>query len=227
MGRPSLVFGIWAVLFAGALMSDRAVAQWVKDTRPIPRGSPLKTWIKPFGDFKYVALLLPMLVIAHPARWRAGAALLLASAMCGMLYGGKWFVGRHRPFYRGELEPFALHPFIDGLPGIFYAKALTFPSGHACLAFAAASCLAALAPRGAAAYYLVAATVAAERVLEGAHYPSDIVAGAALGLCSTWLALRLCDGWFGWHWRRPESAQASPPAAAPVAAPETSAAIST
>lgn len=227
VARPSLLFGIWAMLFAGALMSDRAVAQWVKDTRPIPRRSPLKTWIKPFGNFKYVALLIPVLVIAHPARWRAGAALLLASALCGTLYGGKWLVGRHRPFYRGELEPFALHPFIDGLPGIFYAKALTFPSGHACLAFAAASCLAALLPRGAAAYYLVAATVAAERVLEGAHYPSDVVAGAALGLCSTWLALRLCDGWFGRGWRRPAKARAPAPTASPVPSPAAPAKIST
>src|SRR5687767_5259193 len=110
--RRSLILGMWSVLFAGAVLSDRAVAQWVKDTRPIPRRSPVKAWIKPFGDFKYVVLLVPVLVVAHPARWRAGAALLLASALCGALYGTKWLVGRHRPFHGGQLEPFSLHPFI-------------------------------------------------------------------------------------------------------------------
>ena len=45
-------------------------------------------------------------------------------------------------------------------------------------------------------------TVAIERVLEGAHYPSDVVAGAAFGILAARLALVLCDGWFGPDWRR-------------------------
>ncbi|AEY93806.1 hypothetical protein SHJG_8541 [Streptomyces hygroscopicus subsp. jinggangensis 5008] len=36
-----------------------------------------------------------------------------------------------------------------------------------------------------------AALVAVERVQSGAHYPSDVAAGAAIGLVSAWLVRQL------------------------------------
>jgi membrane-associated phospholipid phosphatase len=208
--RQWLVIGLWIALFAVALAADGPVARWVREARPIPRGSAIKAWVKPAGDFKYVAVLIPVLFVAHPARWRAGLALVLACALSGGFYATKWVFGRRRPQYSGgEIRPFALDPFTDGLPGFFYAKAMSFPSGHACLAFAAAACLAGLWPRGRVLVYAVASTVAVERVLEGAHYPSDVVAGAAFGILAARIALRLCDGWFGPAW------VAGPPARAP------------
>ncbi len=36
-----------------------------------------------------------------------------------------------------------------------------------------------------------AAMVAVERVQSGAHYPSDVVAGAAIGLASAWFVRRI------------------------------------
>ena len=214
--RTRLIVGLWVALFAGAFAVDGLVARWVARADPIPRRSPLKRWIKPAGDFKYVGLLIPVVALVHPARWRAGMALLLASAFSGVLYGTKWVFGRRRPSYQGRIEPFALDPFADGPWGVFYAKAMSFPSGHACLAFAAASCLAALFPRGAVAFYAVAAVVGVERVLEGAHYPSDVVAGAAFGVLATRLALLLCGRWFGWA---PEAGPGGQPQGTPLAEP--------
>ena len=127
--------------------------------------------------------------------------LVAACAISGVLYSVKWAVGRHRPSYL--FEPFTFHPFKDGLPGYLYAQRLGFPSGHTCLAFAAAAGLAALFPRYAIVFYAVGVVVAVQRVLEGSHYPSDVVAGAAVGVLSAWVALRLCDGWFGRGWRTP------------------------
>ncbi len=208
--RTRLLLGLWLATFAAAVAIDGPVARWVDLADPIPRKSPVKRWIKPAGDFKYLCLLIPVVVVVHLARWRAGLALALASAFSGLLYGTKWAFGRHRPSYQGRIEPYTLDPFTDGLPGVFYAKALSFPSGHACLAFATASCLAALFPRGAVVFYSVAVVVGIERVLEGAHYPSDVVAGAAFGILATRLAMLLCAGWFGPGWLR----GASPPATA-------------
>jgi undecaprenyl-diphosphatase len=57
----------------------------------------------------------------------------------------------------------------------------SFPSGHAQTAFAAAVYLALLFPRGAAAFLALAALVGLSRIALGVHYPSDVIAGAALG----------------------------------------------
>ncbi len=56
---------------------------------------------------------------------------------------------------------------------------LSFPSSHAASSFAAARAFGALVP--AAPLRLAAAAMAFTRLYLGVHYPSDIVAGAALG----------------------------------------------
>jgi len=58
----------------------------------------------------------------------------------------------------------------------------SFPSGHATVVFAIAFVLARRFPRFRFAAYLGAAVIAATRVLLNKHYPSDVLAGAALGL---------------------------------------------
>src|SRR5688572_24866594 len=196
-----LLLALWAGLFACALAVDWPVARWVQENTPIPRRN-RPVWVhvlKTAGDFKYIAVVIGVAVAVHPARWRVGAFMLVSCAFSGLFYGTKWVFGRHRPSF--ALEPFTLHVFKDGLPGIVYAQNMSFPSGHACLSFATASGLAVLFPRGAIAFYAVAAALGVERVLEGAHYPSDVVAGAGFGVAAAWIALRLCAGWFGSDWR--------------------------
>jgi undecaprenyl-diphosphatase len=62
-----------------------------------------------------------------------------------------------------------------------YAHA-SFPSGHATTAFALAALLALWHPRWAAAWLALAGLVGLSRVVLGAHFPSDVLAGAALGV---------------------------------------------
>src|SRR5205823_11609069 len=95
----------------------------------------------------------------------------------------KWIAGRYRPFKLPELvgdsdalAPFTLHPFPPS------GTNLSFPSGHACLAFATACAMGMLWPRLRWVFYAVATLVAAERVAENAHWPSDAVAAAAVGV---------------------------------------------
>lgn len=61
------------------------------------------------------------------------------------------------------------------------AKVASFPSGHATTSFAAAIVFGWLFPRWRFAFAIFACVIAASRVAAGAHYPSDVVAGAALG----------------------------------------------
>jgi membrane-associated phospholipid phosphatase len=90
-----------------------------------------------------------------------------------------------------HITPFAFHPFINGIPGLWNANDLGFPSGHACLSFATAMCLAMAFPRLRWLFFLLAAIVGCERIGENAHYVSDVIAGAGFGILSALLADRL------------------------------------
>ncbi|MGW7244081.1 phosphatase PAP2 family protein [Streptomyces sp. NPDC054804] len=63
----------------------------------------------------------------------------------------------------------------------------SFPSGHTAAAVAFTAAVAPTWPAAGALCAVPAALVALERVQSGAHYPSDVAAGAAIGLTSAWL----------------------------------------
>ncbi|MEU0333911.1 phosphatase PAP2 family protein [Streptomyces sp. NPDC006193] len=66
----------------------------------------------------------------------------------------------------------------------------SFPSGHTAAAAAFTAAVAPTWPVAGALCAVPAAAVALERVQSGAHYPSDVVTGAAIGLASAWLVRR-------------------------------------
>lgn len=76
------------------------------------------------------------------------------------------------------------HPSLVSLSGRFDS----FPSGHATASFAVAYALSRSYPRYKTFFYGVASLVALSRVYLGSHYPSDIAAGAILGIAAGYLA---------------------------------------
>jgi undecaprenyl-diphosphatase len=85
-------------------------------------------------------------------------------------------------------RPYVDHPEQDPLTSPVLE--VSFPSGHAATAFAGATALARFLPGSAVQLYVVAAAVAWSRVYVGAHYVSDVIVGAALGVATTLLLLR-------------------------------------
>ncbi|MFG1371244.1 phosphatase PAP2 family protein [Xanthobacter oligotrophicus] len=63
----------------------------------------------------------------------------------------------------------------------FKSSFASFPSGHATTTFAAAVAFAALFPRARMWLIALALPVAGTRIVLGSHFPSDVIAGAAIG----------------------------------------------
>lgn len=87
----------------------------------------------------------------------------------------------------GRSRPFESIPGVETLVGTTVGQSL--PSGHAATSFAGAVILTYLFPRVAPAAFLLAVAIAFSRVYVGVHYPSDVLAGAALGAVVSLTAL--------------------------------------
>jgi len=148
------------------------------------------------GHFVFYAL--PVCAVILVSQWARGlrrgpallkkpAIVLLAAIFSGINAPLKWMIGRIRPFH--GVPPFELHPFHGGLFNV--EASLSFPSGDVSLAVAMSASLTMVMPRLWPLWWTLALIVALERIAENAHYPSDTVAGAALGIVAALLAQKI------------------------------------
>jgi undecaprenyl-diphosphatase len=113
-----------------------------------------------------------------PTFWLFAAAILTSAVVSSL----KALVGRLRPCDAlGWCAAAAV-----GSPG-----GPSFPSGHAAGSFAFATFVSVRAPRFAPPLFLFAALVAWSRCVLGVHYPSDVVAGALVGVLIGALVARI------------------------------------
>ena len=101
----------------------------------------------------------------------------------------KLFVGRGRPFVGGDANAFNFSPFARG------EAFASLPSGHAITACALAFAVSSIWPRMSVAMWAFAVLICLSRVVLLAHHPSDVVAGALIGIVATmsvryWFAAR-------------------------------------
>ena len=203
---------VWFATLLIAFALDGAAAHWSQPVAQRVKHSEVSEELKEAGHIGSVLVIAAFVYVLHESRGR-GVALLLGSAVaCGLFYTiVRWTVGRTRPVVR--IKPYHFEPFANGLEGFLHAHNMSFPSGHVCLAFATAACLAHLLPRGRWLFFGIAAALAAQRVLELAHYPSDVVAAAGLGVLAFAVTRRAQEALLA---RRPHRLT-GPSAAAPTA----------
>jgi decaprenylphosphoryl-5-phosphoribose phosphatase len=114
-----------------------------------------------------IGVLLALLDGANREAWLICAA--LGPVGIGLNYVVKLVVRRPRPVLEGL-------PPLGGAP-----SSLSFPSAHATSSFAVATAMTRVEPVAAFAF-LLAAALALGRPYLGMHYPSDVLAGAVLGV---------------------------------------------
>ncbi|WP_336606020.1 phosphatase PAP2 family protein [Streptomyces sp. BA2] len=117
--------------------------------------------------------------------WRgrkAAIAGLAAVAVAQLVSNGVCKQLAHRPRPPREWFP---HDEVEDRP-----DSSSFPSGHTAAAVAFTTAVAPAWPLAGALCSVPATMVAIERVQSGAHYPSDVAVGAAIGLASAWLTHR-------------------------------------
>jgi membrane-associated phospholipid phosphatase len=116
-------------------------------------------------------LLGAALAIVDNSRWESWLiCALLGPLAIGLNYAIKLAVRRPRPVLEGL-------PPLGGAP-----SSLSFPSAHATSSFAVATAMLRVDPATAGAM-VVAVALALGRPYLGMHYPSDVLAGAFLGVC--------------------------------------------
>ena len=183
------------LLLGAAALCDVRTAGWVHEHRvfEVVQRSHVAKIAKWPGDFRFTLVIAAAILGMWPRRWRGVLVLLFGGVLAGLFYTlVKWSVGRTRPFPRNipAVGAFEFHPFRRGIEGLWKADNQAFPSGHACLAFATAATLSAMFPRGRVWFYFAALMVGVERVLENAHYPSDVAGGLIFGALASMAAAK-------------------------------------
>jgi membrane-associated phospholipid phosphatase len=193
-----LGLGVAILIFAIAVALDEPLSKWVHNSGLSPamkNATGAAHYFIHYG-LRFYALffftLAACLVLWAQRRPRAALIVLLSGIFSASNQFFKWCFGRIRPFH--DSPPFALHPFMGGISGLIHAEQnLSFPSGDVTLAFAMTGSLCWIAPKYKILWWALGIWIALERIAEGAHYPSDTVAGACLGLFVAAVARRIID----------------------------------
>jgi len=206
--RPSTsAFGVIALAASAVVASmfflDSAASNWARHLPP--RFTEAFAQITDFGLsgwFLYPLgfALLGLAAASSAALPRLAQGVLAALAVrCGFLFLAialpglfvtivKRLIGRARPYVvvggNGYDDPFAYMPLA------WRPDYASMPSGHATTAAAAAIAIGVVWPRTRAVMWLYALTIMFSRVVVLAHHPSDVLAGALVGIIGALMVQR-------------------------------------
>ncbi len=82
----------------------------------------------------------------------------------------RFFYHRPRPFVAHQVHP------------LFFDNAWSFPSGHATFFFAMATAIYFYNKKWSIGFFIASILMTLSRIIAGAHYPSDIIGGMAIGM---------------------------------------------
>lgn len=183
---------------AGIVVLFFLLVQFVADAAAINGVGRLSRWVVWFFDqitdfgksgwFLWPLGVLFLVLAALPAFPRV-PQLVLATVMVrvGFLFAAiampglftnivKHFFGRARPLVGGSLDPYLFSPFN------WLAAFASLPSGHATTVFSVLVAFGSLWPRVRTVLWIYVLLISVSRVAVAAHFPSDVLAGALVGV---------------------------------------------
>ena len=166
---------------------DSRILLFFQDVVRDPVLTPVFTVITTLGNGAVIWILISLCLLLSKKTQKTAfmcAVAMLVSLLVNNL-ALKNIVGRIRPYEMVQ----GLIPLI-GRPGDY-----SFPSGHSASSFAAAGVMVRRLPRWAGIpLFLLAVMISLLRLYVGVHYPTDVLAGVAIGLGLSYLA--------EWIWKR-------------------------
>jgi undecaprenyl-diphosphatase len=172
-------------MLASFLSTDRALGVWLASLITGPWLDQVMVWVSVIGARGTIWIVIGLVIaIAAPAKRMAVWRLLLSLALAGLITDGitKPLVGRVRPWVD--------HPEYRELAGT-RPESASFPSGHAATAAAGALALTRVWPAAAIPAAALALLIGTSRIALGVHFPSDVLAGFAIGyLCARFVCAR-------------------------------------
>jgi membrane-associated phospholipid phosphatase len=173
---------IYLVLF---FFFDRAVDLWLHNNYSNTWLAQLGTYISYLAKGEFIKLGLAIcfifIIVSDPGlnkRWTRYLLYICISGSIAIIIGEglKYLLGRYRPIMLFKDNLYGLHFFSSK-----WALNST-PSGHTVRAFSLLTALSLLFRRFTAVFISVAGLIGASRVAVTAHYPSDVVLGAFIGI---------------------------------------------
>ena len=126
-------------------------------------------------------ILAGLVILLFWKKWRA-IFLVFTSAILaefGLVELIKFFWSRPRPFVENNVNLLLEH------------AGASFPSGHAAFFFAISTVVYQYNKKAGIGFFVASFFIAISRVFCGIHWPSDILAGAIIGIFSGWLILKI------------------------------------
>ena len=172
--------------------ADESVLRWIADCLRRPVWDGIMRAYTSLGNGGAVFIVLAVLFLFFRKTRRAGTTALTALALGALVTNltVKPLVARPRPWLVMKGFETLLR---SGDPN-------SFPSGHTCAAFAfGVAAAVVLRPKWVKVMALIAAVLMGfSRLYVGVHFPSDVMAGAAIGACCGLLAPRLISAAERW-----------------------------
>jgi undecaprenyl-diphosphatase len=177
-------------MFEALRAADAAAFRWVIASRA-PWMDVVMSALSDLGRGALIWLVIAAVAALLPDKRMGAWRLALAVGLTVLIVEGaiKPAIDRARPFdVLSDVQVIHTRPATSSLP-----------SGHTAYAFAGALAAGRVFPSARVAMWTLAALIAVSRVYVGVHWPSDLLAGALIGVACAWFALggsRLAQGRF-------------------------------